>query len=249
MTIKIITTGTLVKKRLLAPPSADDLIQLLQAWRFWVLSGLVGALLGGLVYFLFPPDFRARATVVVDFNMEQAWPVDSDRELFYYLEREARKLEEVAWADATLAKVAEEAGNVTVAELRGGILELSEPADGGWHFHANAPDPARAERLASLWAEAFTVQVRQGIQTAVALDAARKALEANPTDEALLARVRELEAQSLGITPELQISPQQLTDLNPQRRVRLANYLFAGAVILMTLGALFILLFGTDKRA
>jgi hypothetical protein len=237
-----------VKKRLFAPPSADDLIQLLQAWRFWVLSGLVGALIGGLVYFVSPPDFRARATVVVDFNMEEAWPVDSDRELFYYLEREARKLEEVAWADVTLAKVAE-VGGVTVAELRDGVLELSEPAAGGWHFYANDPDPARAERLASVWAETFTDHVREGIQTAVSLDAARKALEANPTDENILARVNELEANSLGITPELQISPKQLTDLNPQRRVSLANYIFAGAISFMALSALFILFFGTDRRA
>lgn len=238
-----------MKKQLFATPSAEDLTQLLQAWRFWVLSGLVGALIGGLVYLIAPPDFRARATVVVDFNVEQAWLVDSDRELFYYLEREARKLEEVAWADATLAQVAEEAGGVTVAELRGGILELSEPADGGWHFYASAPDPARAERLASAWAQAFTARVREGIQTAVALDAARKALEASPTDETLLSRIHELEAASLGITPELQISPKQLTGLNPQRRVSLANTLFAGAVILMTLAALIILLFGAGKRA
>lgn len=238
-----------MKKRLFASSSADDLIQLLQAWRFWVLSGLVGALIGGLVYLIAPPDFRARATVVVDFNMEEAWPVESDRELFYYLEREARKLEEVAVSDATLARVAEEVGDVTIAELRGGVLELSEPADGGWHFYASDPDLVRAERLASAWAETFTARVREGIQTAVALDAARKALEANPTDETLLARVRELEADSLGITPELQISPKQLTDLNPQRRVGLANYLFAGAVILMALSALVILLFETGRRA
>lgn len=237
-----------MKKRLFASSSVDDLIQLLQAWRFWVLSGLVGALLGGLVYLIAPPDFRARATVVVDFNMEEAWPVDTDRELFYYLEREARKLEELAWSDATLTQVAK-TGGVTVAELRGGILKLSEPADGGWHFYANDPDPARAERLASAWAETFTAQVREGIQTAITLDAARKALEANPTDETLLSRVRELEADSLGITPELQISPKQLTDLNPQRRVGLANYLFAGAISLMALSALVILLFGTDRRA
>ena len=237
-----------MRKRLFASSSVDDLIQLLQAWRFWVLSGLVGALIGGLVYLITPPDFCARATVVVDFNMEEAWPVDSDRELFYYLEREARKLEEVAVSDATLAKVAE-VGGVTVAELRDGILELSEPADGGWHFYANDPDPARAERLASVWAETFTAQVREGIATAVALDAARKALEANPTDENILARVNELEANSLGITPELQISPAQISDLNPQRRVSLANYIFAGAISLMALSALFILFFGTDRRA
>ncbi|MCK6538907.1 MAG: hypothetical protein L6Q26_02520 [Anaerolineales bacterium] len=238
-----------MKKRLFAPPSIDDLIQLLQAWRFWVLSGLVGALLGGLTYFVSPTDFRARATVVVDFNMEQAWLVDSDRELFYYLEREARKLEEVAWSDTTLAKVADEVGDVTVSDLRSDVLELSEPADGGWHFYANDPDPARAERLASVWAETFVAEVRDGIETAVALDAARNALASNPADEELLLRVSELETKSLGITPELQISPAQINDLNPQRRVSLANYIFAAAVIFTTLSALFILFFGTGRRA
>jgi hypothetical protein len=237
-----------VKKRLFAPPSIDDLIGLLQAWRFWVLSGLVGALLGGAIYLVLPPDFRARATVVVDFNMEESWPVDSDRELFYYLEREARKLEEVAWSDAVLAKIAE-AGGVTVAELRDGILELSEPADGGWHFFANASSPERAEQIASVWAEIFVEEVRDGIENAVALDAARKSLEADPTDEGLLSHVNELETRSLGITPELQISAAQISDLNPQRRVGIATYIFAGAVILMVVSALSILFFGIGGRA
>lgn len=237
-----------MKKRLFASPSIDDLIGLLQAWRFWVLSGLVGALLGGAIYLVFPPDFRARATVVVDFNMEEAWPVDSDRELFYYLEREARKLEEVAWSDAALAIVAE-AGNVTVAELRGGILKLSEPGDGGWHFYASDPSAAGAEQMASVWAETFVEEVRGGIENAVALDAARKALEADPIDEELLSRVNELETQSLGIAPELQISAAQISDLNPQRRVGIALYIFAGAVILMAVSALSILFFGTGRRA
>ena len=101
-----------MKKRLFTSSSVDDLIELLQAWRFWLLSALVGALIGGVIYFIFPPDFRARATVVVDFNIEQAWPVNSDRELFYYLEREARKLEEVAKSDETLSMVANKVGNV-----------------------------------------------------------------------------------------------------------------------------------------
>ena len=238
-----------MKKRLFASSSVDDLIEILQAWRFWVLSSLVGALLGGVVYFIFPPDFRARATVVVDFNMEQAWPVDSDRELFYYLERETRKLEEVAWSDETLAMVAEKAGSISVSDLRNGILDLSEPADGGWHFYANDPSPAHAEELASVWAETFVTDVQGGIKTAVALDAARKALEANPTETELLSYVAELESRSLGITPELQISPTQISDLNPQRRVSLANFIFVGAVAFMVLSALGVLFFGTGKRA
>ena len=238
-----------MKKRLFAPSSVDDLIELLQAWRFWVLSGLIGALIGGAVYLLFPPDYRARAIVVVDFNMEESWPVDSDRELFYYLEREARKLKEVAWSDRTLAMVASEAGDITVADLRDGVLKLSEPADGGWHFYANASTSSRAEELASIWAEAFTTEVQNGIKTAVAMDAARKALEVNPTEAEILAYVAELESQSLGITPELQVSPAQLSDLNPQRRVNAATYIFAGAVSLMALGALGVLFFGMGRRA
>ena len=238
-----------MKKRLFASSSIDDLIQLLQAWRFWVLSGLLGALIGGLVYVILPPDFRVRATVVVDFNMEQAWPVDSDRELFYFLEREARKLEDVAWSDDTLGSVAEKVGKVSVSELRSGVLELSEPADGGWHFYANDLSAMRAEELASVWAETFVAQIRTGIDTAVALDAARKALESNPTDETLLSRVSELESTSLGITPELQISPAQLKDLNPQRRASLGTYVFTSAVIFTTLAVLFVLFFGMGRRA
>jgi hypothetical protein len=238
-----------VKKRLFASSSVDDLIELLQAWRFWLLSGLIGALLGSLVYFIFPPDFRARATVVVDFNMEQAWPVDSDRELFYYLDREARKLEDVAWSDDTLGKVAEQFGGLSVTDLRDRVLELSEPADGGWHFYANDPSSARAEQLASVWAETFVAEVQSGVKTAIALDASRKALEVNPTDPELQAQINELESKSLGITPELQISPAQVNDLKPQRRVSLATYIFVGAISLMALSSLGILFFGTGRRA
>jgi len=201
------------------------------------------------MYYIAPPDFRARATVVVDFNMEQAWPVDSDRELFYYLEREARKLEEVARSDETLTIVANGVGDVTVSDLRSGILELSEPSDGGWHFYASDPSSARAEQLASIWADAFVAQVRTGIATATALDASRKALEADPGNAELQTQVADLEAKSLGITPELQISPSQVEDLNPQRRVSLANYVFAGAVIFMVFGALLVLFFGMGNRA
>jgi len=238
-----------VKSRLFASSSTDDLIQLLQAWRFWLLAGLLGALLGWAAYTVFPPQFRARATVVVDFNMEQAWPVDSDRELFYYLEREARKLEDVALSDEVMTAVANEVGDVSVEELRSGVLELSEPSDGGWHFYATDSDPARAELLASTWSRTFLEKTLQGIDNAVALDVTRKALEANPTDEALLARVSELEATSLGITPELQVSLQQGKNLKAIRRVPLGNYVFAGAISFMVLSALAVLFFGKAGRA
>ena len=238
-----------MKKRLFSSSSTDDLLQLLQAWRFWLLASLLGALLGAVAYAVFPPDFRARATVVVDFNMEQSWPVDSDRELFYYLEREARKLEEVAKSDDVMASVADRVGNISIEELRSGILELSEPADGGWHFYATDPVPARAEQLASVWAETFVAKVQDGIKTALALDASRKALEVNPTEAEILAYVTELEAESLGITPELQVSLSQGKNLNAARRVGVGNYVFAGAISFMVLSALAVLFFGKVRRA
>ena len=236
-------------KRLFSSSSTDDLLQLLQAWRFWLLASLLGALIGGLAYFIFPPDFRARATVVVDFNMEQSWPVDSDRELFYYLEREARKLEEVAWSDEVISTVANNMGDITVEELSSGVFELSEPADGGWHFYATDPDPARAEQLASVWAETFVAKVQDGIKTALALDASRKALEVNPTEAEILSYVTELEAESLGITPELQLFLSQGKNLNAVRRVGVGNYIFAGAISFMVLSTLAVLFFGKVGRA
>jgi len=227
-------------KTLLSPPSLDDILHLLRAWRFWLLGALLGGLLGMAVYFIAPPEFRARATVVVTFNMEKSWPVNSDKELFYYLERESRKVEEVAWADAPLQQVADETG-FTVQQLRSGKLELSQPQDGGWHFYATDPQASVAAKLASAWAGAFNAQIRQGIENAVALDAARKALAANPSDAKLQASISELEAKSLAITPELQISFSQARDLPVERKSGLGTYVLTGAALLLSIGALMIL--------
>lgn len=143
---------------LLVPPTFDDLPRLLRAWRLWVLGALLGGLIGLLVYNLFPPQYRARATVLVDFNVEQSWPDLPDREVFYFLDREARQLVELAWADATLQPVAAQTG-VDMTTLRAGMLTLSQPADGGWHFYADSSDPDLAARVASLWAQSFVATV------------------------------------------------------------------------------------------
>jgi len=227
-------------KTLLAPPSHNDLLRLLRAWRFWLLGALLGGLLGAAIFFVAPPEYRARATVMVSFNMEKAWPVNSDKELFYYLERESRKVEAVAWADATLQQVAGETG-FSVTQLRSGKLELSQPQDGGWHIYATDPQAAVAAKLASAWARAFSSQIHQGIETAVALDAARKALAANPQDAALKTSISELEAKSLAITPELQVSLSQAKDLPAERKSGLGVYVLAGAVLLLAICALLIL--------
>jgi hypothetical protein len=147
---------------LFSAPSTEDLIRLLRAWRFWVLGAVLGAGIGAAVHSIVPPWYRARATVNVDFNLEQAWPEETDRQHFYYLEREARKLEEIAWQDRIMQALAEQFG-LEVEDLRGGILQLSQPAEAGWHFYADDPDPQTAAALASAWAEAFVRAGQEGI--------------------------------------------------------------------------------------
>ena len=235
-------------KTLLSPASLDDLIRLLRAWRFWVLGALIGSLAGLAFYFVKPPEYQARATVVISFNMEKAWPNKPDNELFYYLERESRKVEEVAWADATLQQVADQTG-LDVSVLRSGKLELSQPQDGGWHFYASDPSAEIASRLASAWAQAFSSQLQQGIQTAVTLDAARKALENNPTDLTLQSNIKDLESRSLAITPELQISLAQAKNLPAVRKNSPGVYVMAGAGLFLALTSLIILFMGNRERA
>ena len=145
-------------KFLFSSPSLDDLIRLLKAWRFWVLGALIGAMLGAAVYFVAPPPYRARAVVNVDFNLEQAWPQETDRQQFYYLEREVRKIVEIAWSDEVLGQL-----DVPIEELRAGRLNLSQPAEAGWHFFADDNDPNQAEELASAWTNAFVEAVQADI--------------------------------------------------------------------------------------
>lgn len=228
-----------MKNWILTPPSLEDFTRLLRAWRFWVIGALLGGLLGAAVYYVFPPEYRARATVVMDFNVEKSWPDEPDSQRFYYLERESRKLEEVAWADDTLHIVAAKL-KMHVDALRP-KLELSQPQDGGWHFYATDPQPDAAAALASAWAAAFVTQIRRGMQAEVALNAAREELKASPNDTTIQDAITELEAKSLGITADLQISPAQTKDLSTTRKTGLGTYVLAGAGVLLALAVLWVL--------
>ena len=146
-------------KYLLTSPSLDDLIRLLKAWRFWVLGALIGSALGAAFYYIAPPDYRARAVVNVDFNLEEAFPDNNDRQDFYYLERETRKMVELAFSDEVLEKL-----DFPLEELRDGKLNLSQPAEAGWHFYADDLNPQTAEELASTWANAFVEKAQAEIE-------------------------------------------------------------------------------------
>lgn len=143
----------------LSSPSLDDLIRLLKAWRFWVLGAIIGLAIGAAFYYIAPPPYRAKATVNVDFNFEESFPTNTDRQDFYYLERESRKMVELAWSDDVLNEL-----NIPVEELREGKLSLSQPAEAGWHFYADDKDPQKAEQLASAWANAFAEKAQTEIQ-------------------------------------------------------------------------------------
>jgi capsular polysaccharide biosynthesis protein len=140
---------------LLRPPDWQEISAVLCAWRLWVLGAALGALVGTVAYFLFPPLYRAQATILIDQNVEQVIVQEaSDLRKYTYLQRETDKLIEIAKSDAVLRCTSEQTG-VSVESLRDGRLSLSQPSDGGWHFRADDSDAEQAQAMASAWARCF----------------------------------------------------------------------------------------------
>jgi capsular polysaccharide biosynthesis protein len=204
-------------KLIFSSPSIDDLIRLLKAWRFWSLGALIGGLLGAAFFYLAPPPYRAHAVVLVDFNLEQAWPQETDRQHFYYLERETRKLEEVAYSDVVMEAIAEADQNITTVELRNSKLLLSQPAEGGWNFYVDDKNPERAAALATLWATSFADQVRVHTITAD------------------------------GLNSFIEVTVTQAASLPRERSISLSLYLFTGAVIFLMIGSIIVLFFNKPQ--
>lgn len=202
---------------LFSPPSIDDLISLLKAWRFWSVGALIGALIGAAMFYLAPPPYQARATVLVDFNLEQAWPQETDRQQFYYLERETRKLKEIAWSDSVMEAIVANNGNITTRELRDGRLSLSQPAEGGWHFYAEDENPEHAAAIASAWAQVFTEQVGKRV---AATDGPNSFIETTVT---------------------------QTAQLPVERSVPISTYLFVGAIVFLGVASFLVLFFVKPK--
>jgi len=200
-------------KLIFSSPTLNDLIRLLKAWRFWSVGALLGGLIGVAVFYFVPPPYRAHAVVLVDFNLEQAWPQDTDRQQFYYLERETRKLEEIAYSDGVIAAIAEANQNMTTDELRNGKLLLSQPAEGGWNFYVDDANPERAAALATAWANAFTVQVHA------------RATNAGDISSFIEATVTRTAARPV------------------ERSVAQSLYIFVGAIVFLMIGSIVILFF------
>jgi len=200
-------------------PSLDDFIRLLQAWRFLIFGAIVGALIGTAIYFVAPPPYRARATVNVDFNLEEAFPTDTDRQHFYYLERETRKMIEIAWSDEVLSQLlifsAEEL-RFSVDELRDEKLNLAQPTEAGWHFYADHTNPEVAQELASIWANAFVEKIQSEIETG-------------------------------NINSFVKIEVTQSEGLPKERSIPLSSYLLSGSSGFLLL-AVFIILFTKPKN-
>ncbi|UYN88722.1 MAG: hypothetical protein KIT08_06355 [Anaerolineales bacterium] len=238
----------MAKKRETLP--ADPLAEILAAWRLWLLGALLGAVLAWGVYQLWPPNYRARATVVVDANLEEAWQYFPERDLFHFLFRETERMEELAWSDQVLAVVAEIVPGYSVQELRSRVLGLSHPSDGGWRFYATSPDPATAQALASSWAQAFVNAVQAAAVASPDLQAARarmsELLAVEPPDESalfeLMTEMQFLAEHTQGISMYTELYVSQAAELPVQRNVSLATYMLLGSVAGALAAPLYVLL-------
>lgn len=220
--------------------TVDQTIRILFSWRLYIVGAFFGALVGWAFYSFSPPDYRAQATVIIDHNIEEAWIYFPDRELFHFLERETQKLEAVAWADETLTLITQQLEGFTIEELRDGLLVLSYPGDGPWHFYGVHSDPQIAQALAAVWAEAFAIQAWNGIQIAPELEAARNELEdllaANPEMSwgqvgPFWSKIDALHEKSMGISSYIEISLSEVKDLPVSRSVSSSFYLLGGSIL------------------
>lgn len=219
---------------------ADSFGLILGAWRLWLLGAALGALLGWAAYTISPPDFRARATVVVDHNLEAAWQYFPDRQLFQFLERETERLEELAWSDVVLRAVANAASAGPVQDLRAGRLQLAQPGDGVWSFYAYAGDAADAKVLASAWAEAFVEAAHDAVEADPELQAARSALDAElvlgedadpERVEQLTDEIAALAEHTRGVSPYLEIALSQAAEPPVERSRSLGEYLLVASLL------------------
>ncbi len=245
------------RKAIASPLTTDPIADFFGAWRIWLLGALIGALFAWGVYQIFPPAYRARATVVVDNNLEEAWQFFPDRQLFQFLQRETERLQQLAWSDAVVQKVAAQVPNHDVQELRARVMQLSQPSDGGWHFYADDADPATAQLLAATWAQAFVDAAHAAVEASPEMQAARSALDQelqNPTGpdparvQDLTAQLDALDERTKGISIYTELYVSQAADLPNERSLSLATCLFVGSAAGALAAPLYVLLRPAARR-
>lgn len=232
--------------QLKASDGLTKLALILQNWKVLLISMLVGAVIGQAIFSLFPPPFKARAVMIMDQNLEEVFPAAPDREIFYFLERETQKLEAIAWSDVVLEEVIASVDGYSLDNLRSGSLILSQPYDGGWNMYGVANNQDIARKLANAWADSFSKVVRNGVENARLLEQAKKELESIPAAElgtserakTLNIKITELEKNSLGIHPEIEVYRSEATNIKVMPSVKTGSYIFVGAICGFVLGVL-----------
>lgn len=243
--MRLLDYETIKRMNIFSPPSSDDLTRLLRAWRFWLLAALIGGILGAAFYFIAPPAYRARASVQVDFNIEEAYTPTQDKQAFYYLEREVRKLQDVAFSDVVLQAIVDEVGDTSIAELRDEKLLLSQPGEAGWHFFAEDSDPKRAEALASAWTSAFIAEIKDAASASMTLQSFHAEIEKGCGGDCstIESKIADLESRARGISPYVEVGSLQTKQLPTARKTNVSTYIIVGALVAWTVGALGILFF------
>jgi hypothetical protein len=224
---------------LLYVDSHDSVMRVLQSWRLWVVGALVGTLIATGLYFVVPPLYRARGVVVVDHNIEDIYDIPPARQ-FYFMGRETRKLQELAWSDETMQILTEKVGGVSVSELRDEILSLSQPEDGGWYFYADHKDPAMAEKIAGAWAETFYQQVLDGVEISEYIVVIRAEINKLYAEDKgysggearyLAEQMHPYLKESKGVSPYVEVTLSQSQNLEVKRLVPISVYILAGSFI------------------
>ena len=240
---------------LLVVDTPSHFVRVLQSWRLWVVGAVIGGLLGWGVYALFPPPYRAVASVVVDYNIEELWISRLNVQFAFFYQRETRKLKAAAFSDETLSTVVERVEDVTVEELRSRKLMITYPYDGIWRFWVDDTDPDKAERLANVWVETFLERVRELVTVSAEMNALRGELNdylaentyadtGHPEVARLIEEISILADQIEGISSYVDISFSQVEFLPITRTVDQSIYILVGSVLgagLIVFLALFIL--------
>lgn len=219
--------------------SHDSIVRVFLSWRLWVVGAIVGAVVASGFYLIFPPKYQAKAVAVVDHNLEEIWAAEPGNS-FYFLGRETRKLEDLAWSDGVLQQVVDQVGDVTIRELREEILFLSNQSDGSWNFYAKDRDPQRAELIASTWGKVYVNQVIESVEVAVDLVQAREEINQtilnNPNITQgdignLLNRIKPDFYDTKGISPYVEIYLAQGEQLEITRSISMAIFIISGSVL------------------